>query len=222
MSAGGSSEGSLTLLGVLIGLFFGAVANPNKAPLHQVTGMAGKPVLFPLNITAGKTVLWIKWDLHPRNGTPFELAVLRNGQLRTSNPKDMDRLDVLNETTLRIKALQENETGVLKSRVTYTTSKMEIFEFNLTVFVPAPESDPPDVPSVSQSEGEWRTTLVCFIVAMTAAGFRFMQIVFRRSERVPNNRPPLSFIMGKKRRKKRRSSTDKNCDQVDQNGDSKR
>ncbi|XP_053225985.1 uncharacterized protein LOC128404415 isoform X2 [Podarcis raffonei] len=115
--------------------------------------MAGKPVLFPLNITSGETVLMIKWDLYPRNGTPFELAVLRNGQLRTSNLKDMDRLDVLNETTLRIKALQENETGVLKSRVTYTTSEMEIFEFNLTVSVPAPESNPPDVPSVSQSEG---------------------------------------------------------------------
>ncbi|XP_042296214.1 uncharacterized protein LOC121915771 isoform X2 [Sceloporus undulatus] len=139
-----------------------------KDPVHQVTRIAGQGASFPVNVTSGKTVWEIVYDMYPDSGGAYQLANFRDGFLNTSNPMDAERLEMADPTTLRIKALHENETGALKVEVRYSTSEIELFLFKIVVsgkltfkiVVSGPQNaDSTEVPKSNPPQEEWKLAL---------------------------------------------------------------
>ncbi|XP_042296213.1 uncharacterized protein LOC121915771 isoform X1 [Sceloporus undulatus] len=129
-----------------------------KDPVHQVTRIAGQGASFPVNVTSGKTVWEIVYDMYPDSGGAYQLANFRDGFLNTSNPMDAERLEMADPTTLRIKALHENETGALKVEVRYSTSEIELFLFKIVVSGPQ-NADSTEVPKSNPPQEEWKLAL---------------------------------------------------------------
>ncbi|XP_060125673.1 SLAM family member 5 isoform X3 [Zootoca vivipara] len=139
--------------------FSHAVENPT----HQVKGIMGASVLFPANISQGITVEKMEWDFYPKSGgLGFWLGEFSHGKLEHPSPTDRfgQRLDMVNETTLRIKDLELDDGGIYNARIWFMKSRFQEQSFNLTVYEPVPT---PQVlhQEVSSTPEECNVTLQC-------------------------------------------------------------
>ncbi|CAI5798629.1 SLAM family member 8-like isoform X1 [Podarcis lilfordi] len=114
-----------------------AVGNPT----HQLKGILGGSVLFPANVSQGRTVEKIQWDFLPqRGGLGFWLTEFSHGKLEHQSPTDQfrQRLDMVDETTLRIKDLELDDSGIYNVRIWFTKTLFKEQCFSLTVYEPVP------------------------------------------------------------------------------------
>ncbi|XP_042296928.1 T-lymphocyte surface antigen Ly-9-like [Sceloporus undulatus] len=120
----------------------GAINDAVQTPLHQVNGVLGRSVLLSVNsISPSEKVAKVEWDFQPQNGKGLFVAELRDGKLERPDPKDWfgPRLEVVNETTLRIQNLKKGDSGLYKVRVRLHPAKIEQHSFCLTIYDPVPE-----------------------------------------------------------------------------------
>ncbi|CAI5798620.1 SLAM family member 8-like isoform X2 [Podarcis lilfordi] len=121
----------------LLDTFSRAVENPT----HQVKGILGGSVLFPANISQGITVEKMEWDFYPQSGgLGFWLGEFSHGKLEHPSPTDRfgQRLDMVNETTLKVKDLELDDSGIYNARIWFMKSRFQEQSFSLTVYEPVP------------------------------------------------------------------------------------
>nr|XP_028565441.1 SLAM family member 8-like [Podarcis muralis] len=136
-----------------------AVGNPT----HQVKGILGGSVLFPPNISQGITVQKMEWDFYPqRGGLGFWLGEFSHGKLEHPSPTDRfgQRLDMVDETTLRIKDLELDDSGIYNARIWITKAQFQEQSFSLTVYEPVPTPQI-DHQGESKTPGGCNVTLQC-------------------------------------------------------------
>ncbi|XP_077776464.1 SLAM family member 8-like [Podarcis muralis] len=136
-----------------------AVGNPT----HQVKGILGGSVLFPANVSQGITVEKMEWDFLPqRGGLGFWLGEFSHGKLEHPSPTDRfgQRLDMMDETTLRIKDLGLYDSGIYNARIWFTKAQFQEQSFSLTVYEPVPT---PQIhhQGESKTQGGCNVTLRC-------------------------------------------------------------
>nr|XP_034959503.1 SLAM family member 8-like isoform X2 [Zootoca vivipara]XP_034959504.1 SLAM family member 8-like isoform X2 [Zootoca vivipara] len=139
--------------------FSHAVGNPT----HQVNGILGGSVSFPANVSQGITVEKMEWDFLPqRGGLGFWLGEFSHGKLEHPSPTDQfgQRLDMVNETTLRLKDLELDDGGIYSTRIWLTKSLFQEQSFSLTVYEPVPTPQI-DHQVESKTPGECNVTLRC-------------------------------------------------------------
>uniref|UniRef100_A0A670K2P8 Immunoglobulin V-set domain-containing protein n=1 Tax=Podarcis muralis TaxID=64176 RepID=A0A670K2P8_PODMU len=110
-------------------------------PAYQVKGILGGSVLFPANISQGITVEKMEWDFYPqRGGLGFWLGEFSHGKLEHPSPTDRfgQRLDMVNETTLKVKDLELDDSGIYNARIWFMKSQFQEQSFSLTVYEPVP------------------------------------------------------------------------------------
>ncbi|XP_032992136.1 SLAM family member 9-like [Lacerta agilis] len=150
---------TLSLLSSLTGTASFRIQNPHQEKLN---GILGGSVLLPVSIPPVETVKTIEWDFQGENGLIFQLAELREGRLQRPNPRDRfgPRLEMANETTLRIKDLEMGDSGIYSIRVRFISKKYADYTFHLSVYEPVPE---PKILSrvVSNSPDGCNVTLQC-------------------------------------------------------------
>ncbi|XP_053225728.1 CD276 antigen homolog [Podarcis raffonei] len=111
-------------------------------PTHQLKGILGGSVLFPANVSLGITVEKMEWDFLPqRGGLGFWLGEFSHGKLEHPSPTDRfgQRLDMVDETTLRIKDLELDDSGIYNARIWFTKSQFQEQSFSLTVYELEPQ-----------------------------------------------------------------------------------
>uniref|UniRef100_A0A670KAC9 SLAM family member 8-like n=2 Tax=Podarcis muralis TaxID=64176 RepID=A0A670KAC9_PODMU len=148
---------------LLLFSFLDTLSHAMGNPTHQVKGILGGSVLFPVNISQGITVEKMEWDFLPqRGGLGFWLGEFSHGKLEQQSPSDRfgQRLDMVDETTLRIKDLELDDGGIYNARIWLTKSQFQEQSFSLTVYEPVPT---PQIhfQEVSQTSEGCNVTLQC-------------------------------------------------------------
>ncbi|XP_053133831.1 SLAM family member 5-like isoform X2 [Hemicordylus capensis] len=129
------------LLGILIGSFLGTGSDPAQN-LTQLNKILGASVSFPAKLPSGKPVHKISWVLKTNAGKSLPLVQVWNGTLEwfNSTVRFRQRLEMADKTTLRIKNLEVEDSGVYEVRVTMVRPPVtQEALFNLTVYEPVPE-----------------------------------------------------------------------------------
>ncbi|XP_077776458.1 uncharacterized protein LOC114586311 isoform X2 [Podarcis muralis] len=153
----------LLSFGPLIFASLETVSHAVGNPTHQVKGILGGSVLFPANVSQGMTVEKMEWDFYPRRGgLGFWLGEFSHGKLENPSPTDRfgQRLDMVDETTLRIKDLELDDSGIYNVRIWLTKAQFQEQSFSLTVYEPVPT---PQIhfQEVSQTSEGCNVTLQC-------------------------------------------------------------
>ncbi|CAI5798623.1 SLAM family member 8-like isoform X1 [Podarcis lilfordi] len=153
------------------GLFFGlllfssletlshAVGNPT----HQLKGILGGSILFPANVSLGITVEKMEWDFRPqRHNLGYWWGEFSHGKPEhpSSSGRFGQRLDMVNETTLRIKDLELDDSGIYNTRIWFTKTLFQEQSFSLTVYEPVPTPQI-DHQVESKTPGGCNVTLRC-------------------------------------------------------------
>ncbi|XP_060125670.1 uncharacterized protein LOC118078661 isoform X5 [Zootoca vivipara] len=110
-------------------------------PTLQVKGILQGSVLFFAYGSEGITVEKMEWDFLPqRGGLGFWLGEFRHGKLQHPSPTDRfgQRLDMVDETTLRIKDLELDDGGIYNARIWFAKSLFQEQSFSLIVYEPVP------------------------------------------------------------------------------------
>ncbi|XP_033030189.1 SLAM family member 7-like [Lacerta agilis] len=86
----------------------------------------------------------MEWDFYPESGgLGYWLGEFSHGKLEHSSPSDRfgQRLDMVDETTLRIKGLELDDSGIYNARIWFMKSRFQEQSFSLTVYehVPTPQ-----------------------------------------------------------------------------------
>ncbi|XP_074709310.1 SLAM family member 8-like isoform X1 [Strix uralensis] len=130
----------LALLGLGPELLFGQA----RAQPQQVNGVLGGSVLLSPALPPNKTVKEIEWSFSIGAGATIQVAEFVPGSFERPDPKDRfkDRLEMFNETALRIRALERGDSGVYGARIKLHPALVEDQFFNLTVYesVPSPRT----------------------------------------------------------------------------------
>ncbi|XP_061462008.1 SLAM family member 9-like [Rhineura floridana] len=155
-----STSLKILLFKALIISSFGTLSNAAKDPTRHLKGILRGSASFPVTVSPARTVARITWDFYPATGEPYLLGEFRNGKLEQPNLKFEGRLEMANETTLRIKGLEVEDTGIYKVRVRFTTAVVQDHTFHLAVYEPVPT---PQIchQEVSNSPGRCNVTLQC-------------------------------------------------------------
>nr|XP_028565442.1 SLAM family member 7-like [Podarcis muralis] len=114
-----------------------AVGNPT----HQLKGMLGGSILFPANVSQGITVQKMEWDFRPqRRDLGYWLGEFSHWNRDHPSPTGRfgQRLDRVNETTLRLKDLELDDGGIYNTRIWFTKTQFQEHRFKLTVYEPVP------------------------------------------------------------------------------------
>ncbi|XP_042296251.1 uncharacterized protein LOC121915791 isoform X2 [Sceloporus undulatus] len=146
--------------------FLGAVNDAVQTPLHRVNGVLRRSTLLSVsNISPSEEVTRVEWDFQPQNGTGLSIAEFRDGKWERPNPKDQFgmRLELVNETTLRIRNLEKEDSGVYKARVRLHPAKIEEHCFRLTIYDPVPEPQIHLLQETPNSSSECNVTLQCLV-----------------------------------------------------------
>ncbi|XP_033030188.1 SLAM family member 8-like [Lacerta agilis] len=83
----------------------------------------------------------MEWDFYPqRGGLGLWLGEFRHGNLEHPSPTDRfgQRLDMVDETTLRIRDLELDDGGTYNARIWFTKAQFQEQSFSLTVYEPVP------------------------------------------------------------------------------------
>ena len=83
-----------------------------------------------------KTVKEIEWSFSAGAGATIQVAEFGPGGFERPDPKDRfkDRLEMLNETALKIEALERGDSGVYGARIKLHPALVEDQFFNLSVY----------------------------------------------------------------------------------------
>uniref|UniRef100_A0A8D0FFP0 Ig-like domain-containing protein n=1 Tax=Strix occidentalis caurina TaxID=311401 RepID=A0A8D0FFP0_STROC len=115
-----------------------------RAQPQQVNGVLGGSVLLSPALPPNKTVKEIEWSFSIGAGATIQVAEFGPGSFERPDPKDRfkDRLEMFNETALRIRALERGDSGVYGARIKLHPALVEDQFFNLTVYesVPSPRT----------------------------------------------------------------------------------
>ncbi|KAM8986229.1 SLAM family member 8-like isoform 1-T1 [Ara ararauna] len=131
---------SQTLLERCSELLFGQA----RTQPRQVNGVLGGAVLLSPALPPNRTVKEIEWSFSAGTGATIQVAELGPGGFERPDPKDRfkDRLEMFNETGLRILALQRGDSGVYGARIKLHPAMVEDQFFNLSIYesVPSPRT----------------------------------------------------------------------------------
>ncbi|XP_053133814.1 SLAM family member 5-like isoform X6 [Hemicordylus capensis] len=130
---------------LLIPLVFGAFAasvfgtggsSAEKLAHQEVAGILGGSVLLHVGISSAKTVAEIEWAFETKKNRTFRIAMFRDGNLKQTKLSDQfgKRLEMANETTLRILDLAMEDHGVYTARVRLDTAEVEDHTFSLEIY----------------------------------------------------------------------------------------
>ncbi|XP_031949500.1 SLAM family member 8-like isoform X1 [Corvus hawaiiensis] len=137
MLAGNSTQSLLERCSEL--LFGQARAQP-----RQVNGVLGGSVLLSPALPPNKTVKEIEWSFSGGTGATIQVAEFGPGGFDRPDPKDRfgKRLEMYNETALRIRDLQRGDSGVFGARIKMQPALVDDQSFNLSVYesVPSPRT----------------------------------------------------------------------------------
>uniref|UniRef100_A0A669QSP0 Ig-like domain-containing protein n=1 Tax=Phasianus colchicus TaxID=9054 RepID=A0A669QSP0_PHACC len=105
--------------------------------IKPVSGVLGHSVQLPPQLHPGSSVKRIIWSFRANASKKVEVAEYN---LETSEhlKYNRQRLELLNETTLQINALEQCDSGVYDAHITYHSSQVDEDSFNLTVYEPVP------------------------------------------------------------------------------------
>ncbi|XP_067328480.1 SLAM family member 8-like [Anolis sagrei] len=145
--------------------FLGVVNDAVLMPICKVNGMLNGTVLLPIrNISTSKIIYRIGWDFQPQNGIRFFIAEFQDGTLKRLNPNDRfgSRLELADETSLRIRNLEKKDSGLYTAQVTFILGETQEHLYHLKVY------DPVQVPqilhqTVSNSSTRCNVTLECWL-----------------------------------------------------------
>ncbi|XP_064330863.1 SLAM family member 5-like isoform X2 [Phalacrocorax carbo] len=119
------------------------VAGAEVTQPQQVNGVLGESVLLSPTLPPNKKVKEIEWSFSAGTGTTIQVAEFGPGGFKRPDPKDRfkDRLEMFNETALKIRALERGDSGVYGARIILHPALVEDQSFNLSVYGPvqAPE-----------------------------------------------------------------------------------
>ncbi|XP_019328727.1 PREDICTED: SLAM family member 8-like [Aptenodytes forsteri] len=130
----------LALLGLGPELLFGQA----RVQPRQVNGVLGGSVLLSPALPPNKTVKEIEWSFSAGAGATIQVAEFGPRGFERPDPKDRfkDRLEMFNETALKIGALERGDSGVYGARIILHPALVEDQSFNLSVYesVPSPRT----------------------------------------------------------------------------------
>ncbi|XP_048365028.1 T-lymphocyte surface antigen Ly-9-like [Sphaerodactylus townsendi] len=139
-----------------------ARSNPAENPPVQVNGILGGSASFPLKLPATTPVARIEWSLRAGSGPEVLIPELKVGRLEWQDTRERfgQRLEMADGTTLRIRALEKEDSCTLEARVVFASGEVLRKTFRLSVFEPVP--DPEIHPHlVSRSTEVCNVTLHC-------------------------------------------------------------
>ncbi|XP_042296929.1 uncharacterized protein LOC121916175 [Sceloporus undulatus] len=146
--------------------FLGALSHLVQLPPVQVFGTLRKSILLSVNnISVSEKLITVEWDFQPQNGKRLIIAEIREGKRERPNPKDRfgPRLELENETTLRIRNLEEEDSGTYWARVRFHPVKIQLHTFDLMVYNPVPEPWILLFQEASNSSSKCNVTLRCLV-----------------------------------------------------------
>ncbi|KAM9251747.1 LOW QUALITY PROTEIN: uncharacterized protein FYN16_013482 [Cariama cristata] len=113
---------------------------------REVNGVLGGSVLLSLALPLNRTLKEIEWSFSASTGPTILVAEFGPNGFKRPNLRTRfkDRLEMFNETMLKIWALERGDSGVYKARLILYPALVENRFFNLVVYgpVPAPEIQP--------------------------------------------------------------------------------
>ncbi|XP_063001710.1 SLAM family member 5-like [Elgaria multicarinata webbii] len=156
-----SSRSTQTVL--LYGSFLCSLVGPvtNSELNTPVIGIRRGSIFLSVNESLAKEVIKIEWGFQPKNALAFNFAEFQNGKLeQTYSDQFEQRVEMANETTLRIKDLKMEDSGKYKARVIFFRGRYQDHTFVLTVYEPVPS---PQIRHsvVSNTPDECNVTLQC-------------------------------------------------------------
>uniref|UniRef100_A0ACB8G6B4 Uncharacterized protein n=2 Tax=Sphaerodactylus townsendi TaxID=933632 RepID=A0ACB8G6B4_9SAUR len=124
-------------------LFAGIRSNPAENPPVQVNGILGGSASFPLKLLATTTVARIQWSLRVGSGPEKVIAELKDGRLEWQDTRERfgQQLEMVDGTTLRIRALEKEDSCTLDVRVVFVSGEVLRQTFRLSVFEPVPDPE---------------------------------------------------------------------------------
>ncbi|XP_030043009.1 SLAM family member 8 isoform X2 [Microcaecilia unicolor] len=132
---------------------------PPPPPPRWVNGILGGSVLLPLDVTP-EHILNIEWRFG--SGALIPLGQFKNRIFNEFNfsTRFHQRLQMYNETTLRVDGLEMRDTGTFEAHITFTTGYLVKQDFHLTVYEPVPT---PEIRKLTTSRDSWNITLECMV-----------------------------------------------------------
>ncbi|XP_015285050.1 PREDICTED: SLAM family member 8-like [Gekko japonicus] len=123
---------------------------------RQVNGTVGGSVLLTALIPPGKAVAEIEWNFQLQDDTVLVIAEFTKGNFGRPDPGDrfQQRLERANETTLRLKNLVKEDSGVYTAHVTFESGEAPTQTFRLVVS------------GTSKAIEQWNLLVCLFIIAM--------------------------------------------------------
>ncbi|XP_033030714.1 T-lymphocyte surface antigen Ly-9-like [Lacerta agilis] len=143
----------LFLFKLLIYSSFGTLSQAAENPTYHVNGILGGSAFLSLNTPSAKKVVNIEWSFHPTSGEPYLLGEFRDGKQDQSHLRSwyeqlmesgdavalrINNLAMLDETTLRIKNLTMEHSGLYEARAWFNAAQFQEHHFILTVYEPVP------------------------------------------------------------------------------------
>nr|XP_003229706.2 PREDICTED: T-lymphocyte surface antigen Ly-9 [Anolis carolinensis] len=130
----------LLFWGSLACLFLGVGSNPEKPPSHWMSAIQGGSVSFRLSIPSEKVIVGIEWNFKVKDGSILLIGESSNGKWKRPNPEDQfgDRLELVNQTMLRVHDLKTEDGGIYTAHVRFDTDEIPEYNFPLAVYEPVP------------------------------------------------------------------------------------
>ncbi|XP_044847135.1 T-lymphocyte surface antigen Ly-9-like isoform X2 [Mauremys mutica] len=131
-------------------------------PHRQVNGILGGSVVLSVDLSPEKELKEIEWSFSNGSGVMIQLAEFSGGKFERPDPSDRfkQRLEKYNKTSLRIKALELDDSGVYGARIKIQPAIVEDQAFLLAVYEPVPV---PEIKShsLSSTAAGCNVTLQC-------------------------------------------------------------
>ncbi|XP_075763705.1 SLAM family member 8-like [Pelodiscus sinensis] len=124
----------------LISFLAGIRTSQAPTPHRRVNGILGGFVLLAVHPSPGRKMKSIEWSFHAENSETILLAEFNEGIFERLNASDrfQQRLEMHNETSLRIKALELGDSGVYEARIKTKEGTLEDRAFLVTIYEPVP------------------------------------------------------------------------------------
>nr|XP_008122374.1 PREDICTED: SLAM family member 5 [Anolis carolinensis] len=160
LAAGTSGTVALLLL-TLLGFLTDIIAGQVQSPPRRVNAVLGGSAVLSVNLAPRAKVREIEWSYRAGPGPALLVAVFRDGKFERPDPGDRfkQRVDMFNET-LRIRALEVNDSGIFGARIKLLPAIVEDQIFQLAVYEPV--STPRIQSQLVSSTPKWcNVTLQC-------------------------------------------------------------